>query len=117
MQPDDIPTYAVQAYENGMITVNQQRYCCGLIVTPQGVEANLPPKLSDLQPAHLLLLEKLRLEALVVGTTTDESPPGWLLDWCCKQPVGLEMMGILPACRTLNLLLSDQRVVAALLFP
>jgi uncharacterized protein len=101
-------THTIMGYSDTEIKINQQTYCDHLILSSDHL---ITPW--DIQGDFLKPLFELNPDVILLGTHT----PDILRQAICKQPthqsIGIECMTIGAACRTFNLLLSEQRHVVA----
>ena len=88
-----------------------------LIIHPHGIIRDWPPKsVTTLCLQHFAVLDELALDILLLGTGQRLSwPTAALLASLQQQGIGVEVMDTPAACRTYNILMSDQRRVAAAL--
>ena len=108
----------ISAYAAGQITVNEEVIRSSVIVTRDRIISDwLPDAFGQLEPRHVARLNELQPEIIVLGTGARlrflgaEFTAGFL-----SRGIGVEIMDTHAACRTYNILLSeDRRVVAALL--
>lgn len=108
----------VTAYGPGYVSVNHQRYEHSLIIMPEELDAEwAPASFAELQPEHLLPLIDRNLEVVIIGTgPTLRFPRPEILRPLMQAHVGFEVMDVQAACRTYNILVDeDRRVAAALL--
>lgn len=108
----------VSAYAPGEITINEQVIRTSVIVTPERLITDwLPERFEDLSAAHLVRLEELEPEIIVIGTgNTLRFPEPRYMAGFLTQGIGVEVMDTNAACRTYNILRSEERnVVAALM--
>src|SRR5579871_5471961 len=76
-----------------------------------------PQSLDDLQVAHLEQIFELRPELVLLGTgTTQRFAPAPIRAVFAERRIGLESMDLGAACRTYNILVQEERRVAAALF-
>jgi uncharacterized protein len=76
-----------------------------------------PRSFAELQPAHLEKLLALKPELVLLGTgPTQRFPPAAVRTALATRGVGLEIMDLGAACRTFNILVQEERRVAAGLF-
>jgi uncharacterized protein len=108
----------ISAYADGQITVNDQIIVSSVIVTPDRIIRDwLPDNFAGLEQGHVARLAELEPEIIVLGTgaATHFPPPDYTAGFL-TQGIGVEIMGTAAACRTFNILISEERrVVAALL--
>jgi len=114
----DSNVYAVKHYQTGEVKINDQllHESCYLnqkeLVKDWGCH-----KISDLTTEHLDRLLSLKPEVIILGTgETQVFPDPSLFAHCSQHGVGLEAMNNLAACRTYNVLTTEDReVVLALI--
>ncbi len=110
-------TYRIRAYEPGWIQVNDTTYETSVMLMPDGL-STAPAAESfeqltrdDLQPAI-----DWQPELLLLGTgATQRFPERTLMRALIASGIGFEAMTTAAACRTFNLLMSEDRRAAALL--
>tara|TARA_B110000879_G_C11130611_1_gene495856 strand:+ start:1110 stop:1505 length:396 start_codon:yes stop_codon:yes gene_type:complete len=110
--------FSILAYDETSITINEQKYSQSVFITSENalkLEENFPT-LDKLTLSHLPSLENINL--LLVGGKhlTPLSIPITLKNELYSHNTSLEIMSIGAACRTFNLLLSEGRDVACLIF-
>ena len=111
-------TKVIRAYAPGRINVSDELLTQSFIVAPDRLIADWPPqRFEELTAAHLDAALALGPEILIIGTgATQRFLAGEILARLAAQGIGVEMMDTAAACRTYNILLSeDRKVVAALL--
>jgi len=109
---------SVTGYGPGYITVGEQQLRSTFLLTPDqihpdpGVESVLA-----LMPGALPVLNDQAPEILLIGTgQVQRMPaPSFIADLAARR-IGVEYMDTYAACRTFNILVAEQRRVAALLF-
>lgn len=115
---DSFAGNSITAYARGQITVNEQVIVSSVIVTPERIILDwLPDSFAGLEEHHMTRLADLEPEIIVLGTgaTARFSPPAYTARFL-TQGIGVETMDTAAACRTFNILMSEERrVVAALL--
>lgn len=76
-----------------------------------------PASFSDLRSEHLQAILALKPELVLLGTgATQRFPPAAIRAAFTSGGVGLEVMDLGAACRTFNILVQEERRVAAALF-
>ena len=111
-------TKVIRAYAPGRINVSDVLLTKSFILAPDRVLEDWPPqRFEDLEPAHFEAALALKPEILLIGTgATQRFLPGSLMAELSAKGIGVEVMDTAAACRTYNILLSeDRKVVAALL--
>ncbi len=111
-------TKVIRAYAPGRINVSETFYTKSLILTPTQVLEDWPPQqFAELKPEHLDAALALEPEILIIGTgATQHFLPAEMLATLARRGIGVEMMDTAAACRTYNVLLSEDRKVVAALF-
>lgn len=108
----------VRGYAPGEVRINEGRYTDSVVVFKHGLwEAWLPSSYGDLEAWHLEPLASEGIEVVLLGTGDrlrfpDPDVTGPLIN----SGVGVEAMDTPAACRTYNILMSEDRIVAAALF-
>ncbi len=105
-------------YGPGFVLVNDQRYESSLVVMPEHLQPWQAADFSSLEAAHFEQIVSLRPEMVLLGTGDKLRFPHPSLTRALAQArIGLEVMDIQAACRTYNILMAEERkVAAALLF-
>ena len=108
----------ITAYGAGYVAVNGQRHETSLIVTPQTVLDWPVAAFAELKSEDFEALETLGLEIVLLGTGPRQRFPHPRLTAALREArIGLEVMDVQAACRTYNILVAEERkVAAALLF-
>ena len=106
------------AYGEGYVMVNSQRFESNLIVLPEKI---LPWEVADfgaLKESDFQIFFDMNLEILLLGTGSKQRFPHPRLGQAlAAKRVGIEAMDLQAACRTYNILMAEERrVAAALLF-
>jgi uncharacterized protein len=107
------------AYGDGYVSVNGRRIARSVIVLPDRIIEDWGATgFGALAPAHLAALAGLDREVVLLGTGgLLRFPRPELLRPLVQAGIGVEVMDIQAACRTYNILASEERrVAAALLF-
>jgi len=105
------------AYGAGYVMVNQQRFETSLIVLPDKLINDWPPRsLDDLNEAHFVYLATLDAEIVLLGTGNMlRFPHPRLSNPLAQARIGFEVMDTFAAARTYNILMGEGRRVAAAL--
>jgi uncharacterized protein len=105
-------------YGEGYVVVNQERHASSLIVTPERVLPWRATSFAALAEQDFAPLVELGLEIVLLGTGPRlRFPRPALTRALLEARVGLEVMDLQAACRTYNILVAEERkVAAALLF-
>jgi len=110
-------SYRISNYDSAGITINDTVYTRDLIVTPEALIADwASAPVAELTVAHFDALSGHDCEILLLGTGSNQHfPPARLMAELGRQGIGLEVMDTAAACRTYNVLMSEDRRVAAAL--
>ncbi|MGI9232536.1 MAG: Mth938-like domain-containing protein [Woeseiaceae bacterium] len=108
----------IQQVSKTMITVNGQPYSQSIALTPDEVLTNWETTpIANLVEAHFESLLARSPEIVLLGTgPTNVFPPRELLFAFARRGVGLESMDTPAAARTFNVLATEGRQVAAVLY-
>jgi uncharacterized protein len=112
------PAHVVRAYAPGRIRIGDRDIATSVIVSPgELIEPWRPRQLADLEATDLEPVVALAPEVLLIGTGARQSfPPQVIFAALHARRIGFEVMDTGAACRTYNLLVAeDRRVAAALL--
>lgn len=112
--------FSIESYDVGTIVVNGHAYHQAILIKTHEVVALDVPDCQSLDEAFLseILQQNPKPELIVVGTGDKQQflhPKLQVL--VAKQGIGLEMMATASACRTFNILLSEDRKVWGLMWP
>ena len=106
----------VRGFQPGTIQVGEQTITGHVILTADTVAAWAPANPPDITLDDLAPALGLEPEVLILGTgATLRFPCAGLLATLASQGVGVEVMDTAAACRTYNVLVHEQRAVAAAL--
>ena len=110
--------HVVTAYGDDYVTVNGVRYSESIVVLPARVAPWSARSFESLTAEHFSALLELDAEIVILGTGPKQRFPHRSLTAPLAQArVGLEVMSLQAACRTYNILVAEERkVAAALLF-
>jgi uncharacterized protein len=108
---------AFTGYGEGWFAVNGERYSTSLIVLPERVLAWSAASFAALQASDFDVLVAQAPEIVLLGTGARQRfPDPRLTRALAAARIGLEVMDLRAACRTFNILVAeDRRVAAALL--
>ena len=109
---------AITGYGEGYVMVNRQRFERSLVVLPDRILLDWPAtSFEALAPEHFAALAGLDREIILLGTGARlRFPRPEIMQPLMRSGVGVEVMDVQAACRTYNILLAeDRRVAAALL--
>jgi uncharacterized protein len=103
-------------YGEGFVQLNGERRDSSLLVLPERVMDWPPASFEALAEAHFALIAELRPEVVLLGTGARlRFPHPRLTASLARAGIGLEVMDVQAACRTYNILMAEERVVAAAL--
>lgn len=105
----------VRSYDSSGITINTKSYSQSLVVSSNSLIENWPlQQISDLNTETLDLILELKPEVIVIGTGSKlEFPSPQTYSNIINQGIGIEFMDSGAACRTYNILISENRRVVA----
>jgi uncharacterized protein len=108
----------ITAYGEDYVQVNSQRYQSSVIVMAERVLDWSPSGFSQLNAEDLEILRTLGPEIVLLGTgPAQRFPHPRLTAPLAAAGIGVEIMDLKAACRTYNILVAEERkVAAALLF-
>jgi len=108
----------IRAYSAAEVRVGERSVRRSCIVTADALITDWEPvSFAELSAAHLEPLLALQPELVLLGTgPTQRFPSAALRSAFTARGVGLEAMDLGAACRTFNILVQEERRVAALLF-
>ncbi|MGD2073850.1 MAG: Mth938-like domain-containing protein [Gammaproteobacteria bacterium] len=118
VQEDCTSELRVSAYDEGVVTIGETRYRESLILTRERLIPDWrPQRPGDLRAADLDVVREVGPEILLLGTgSAIHFPSPAVTAGLLEAGIGVEVMDTAAACRTYNILLSEERdVVAALL--
>jgi uncharacterized protein len=109
----------IRGYGASGLRVNEATYQGAVIVTPSAVLPEPAVKtLEDLASMDVARIVALQPELVLLGTGARQTfPPAAFGAQFLKAGIGFEVMDTGAACRTFNVLVMEQRQVAALLLP
>ena len=109
--------YTFTGYGSGYVMVNNQRIEKSVVVLPDRIISDWTATTFEaLAPEHLAPLAELGCEIILLGTGTQlRFPRPEIMRPLVQSGVGLEVMDVQAACRTYNILLAEERNVAAAL--
>jgi uncharacterized protein len=114
--PSALNTFS--GYGDGYVMVNGQRHDSNLIVTPEQLLPWSASGFDTLTEADFQGFLDLKLEILLLGTGPKQRfPHPRLTRALAEKRIGVEAMDLQAVCRTYNILMAEERrVAAALLF-
>lgn len=107
----------IRAYGPGRINVNDRLLKVSLVLTPTMLIENWPPqRFEDITLQHLETALALEPEILLIGTGPSlQFPKAQIMAAIQQRGIGLEVLDTAAACRTYNVLVSENRNVVAVL--
>ena len=108
----------INAYGEGYVMVNGARHDSSVIVMAGEVRPWEASSFETLTPEDFDILKNLGLEIVLLGTGPKQRfPHPRLTAALARAGIGVEVMDVQAACRTYNILMAEERkVAAALLF-
>jgi len=107
----------IQAYNTPTLKTTQGEFQDSIVLFNNTALALLPKTFEALDPKHLESLAELKPELILFGTgPTQKFIHPSMCEAFYKNHIGLEVMTTDAACRTFNLLLTEDRAVMAALF-
>ena len=108
----------ITGYGEGYVMVNGERKDSSVVVLPDRIEQWQAKQFSSLTAEDFAFLKNLGAEIVLLGTGPRQRFPHPRLTAALAQAgIGLEVMDLQAACRTYNILVAEERkVAAALLF-
>ncbi len=103
-------------YGPGFVAINGVRHESSLIVLPEQLLPWEPTGFDALAPEHFDALATMQLEVVLLGTgDTLRFPHPRITRALSAARIGVEVMDLQAACRTYNILMAEERMVAAAL--
>jgi uncharacterized protein len=111
-------TNLIRGYSPQEIRIGNQRLTASCIVTADTLITQWEPaSFADLEPQHLQAILELKPELVLLGTgPAQRFPSSAIRAVFATAGLGLEVMDLGAACRTFNILVQEERRVAAALF-
>ena len=108
----------ITGYGEGYVTINGERRDSSVVVLPGRIVDWTAQRFDALTPEDFAFLGQLDAEILLLGTGSKQRfPHPRLTAGLAKTGIGIEVMDLRAACRTYNILVAEERkVAAALLF-
>ncbi len=109
--------HRITGYGAGYVSVNEASLARSFILTPEALITDWgPTSVDDLDEESLQAVIELSPVIVLLGTGTEQRfPPSSLLAPLLAQGIGIEVMTTAAACRTYNILVAEDRPVAAAL--
>ncbi|HYW03167.1 MAG TPA: Mth938-like domain-containing protein [Gammaproteobacteria bacterium] len=115
----DLPLHGnyIRGYAPGEVRINDTAYHRSLIVTPESVVGDWrPASFEDLLAEDMQRVAEFGPDVVVLGTgESHRFPHPRLLRALYDRHIGVEIMATTAACRTYNILVAEDRPVAAAL--
>lgn len=110
--------YQIRSYQSGEIQINDTVYQNNLVVMADRVVTDiLPDTFQELDLTSCQALLKLQPDVILLGTGEQQCfLPSKLQRFFMAAKIGVEVMSTSAACRTFQILTSENRKVAAALF-
>jgi uncharacterized protein len=108
----------ITGYGEGYVLVNGERHSASIVVLPERLEQWAVTGFDALSSEDFSFLKDLGAEIVLLGTGARQRfPHPRLTAELAKAGIGVEVMDLQAACRTYNILVAEERkVAAALLF-
>jgi uncharacterized protein len=108
----------IRSYSSQEIRIGEHSIRSSCIVMADALIANWPPaSLDELEVNHLEPIFELRPELVLLGTGAQQRfAPAAIRSAFATRGIGIEAMDLGAACRTFNILVQEERRVAAVLF-
>lgn len=110
----------IRRYGDGFVAIGEEEIRSSCIVGVNSLIRDWPPRsVAELAPEHLEVLFQLAPEVVVLSTGARQIfPRAALRAEFASRRIGIEVMEIGAACRTYNVLISEERkALAAILLP
>lgn len=119
---DTIPSdqYRIESYSNDSVVINGMSYTSSLVISPAKLVTGWHvPDFADLAMQHINAITELEPEIIILGTGDKvRFPDPEIIAGIFSRGIGFEVMDTGAACRCYNLLLNeDRRVAAGLIIP
>ncbi len=114
----DSNVFAVKQYQPGLVKINDRTLSKSCFLTQHQLVEDWPcPSLDSLNETLLEKMIELKPEVILLGTGEVHAfPDRALFSFCSRHGIGLETMSNIAACRTFNVLSTEDRdVVLALI--
>jgi uncharacterized protein len=108
----------ITGYGEGYVLINGQRRASSVVVLPDRVLEWPAPRFDALTAEDFSMFAELKAEIVLLGTGPRQRfPHPRLTAALARAGIGVEVMDVQAACRTYNILVAEERkVAAALLF-
>jgi uncharacterized protein len=107
--------YKIDGYESTGININGRLFDQPLVLSPmEFIEHWTPQNMSELNPEHLDEIFAMKPEVILLGTGEKQIfPRNEIMRRFAQEKIGYEIMTTQAACRTFNILMSEDRNVVA----
>ncbi len=114
---DNAAVYRISSYAKGRIVVNEEVLTQSFVLMPNTLIRDWPPQgFEALEPDHFRPLAELKPEIVLFGSGARQRFPGAeIMRPLIEAAIAVEVMDTGAACRTYNILSSEDRSVAAAL--
>ena len=108
-------SHSFQSFDGNAVVVGGKRFTASLVITPDQIYSDWPPKRANLLTIDdLQIILDLKPELAIIGTGVRQYfPDPRLLARFMQAGVGIEFMDTRAACRTFNVLSTEERDIAA----
>lgn len=104
----------IRSYQPGQIITEEATYSTSIIISNQSVEIWRPMTWNDLTEEDVLQLVKFNPKVVLFGTGPQlHLTPPTLFRCLIEKQIGYEVMDTAAACRTYNVLMTENRAVVA----
>lgn len=105
---------SILSYEPGRIETDEATYSTSIIITPKQAIVWRPKTINELTESDIMALLAFDPKIILLGTGSVLTfPPVAIWRGCIEKNVGYEVMDTAAACRTYNVLMSENRNVVA----
>lgn len=119
IQKQILPVNAIQSYTTAEISINDKIYNQSLLVSAEQIWTPWRPRhCQDIQISDWEILSLKGFEVIIIGHHENTIQlPNAVRQYLSQYQIGIEVMGVGAACRTFNILLSEERhVLLGLIF-
>ena len=108
----------IHSYGEGFIQIKEKQVNTSVVIGAKHLIANWEPNtFAELKAEHCKILFSSQPDVIILGTGKRQCfPQRDILRLFAQQQIGVEVMDTASACRTFNILLSEDRNVVAALF-
>lgn len=108
-------SYVIRAYTRGAVTVNNHQYQSSLLLANHTLQPDWPVQhIEQMTPQQWQQIIELQPQVIIIGTGERiQFPHPSTYATVIEQGIGVEFMDSMAACRTYNILLSEDRSVVA----